>query len=163
MTFNLTTAKALSSQLRAKYASLDSQAKLVLQDALLEATGAKNRRSVQLWLTDSPTKRNFLNRSCGAEEYERRESITRALLSLNPMNVPTKTKAAIGDRKEVSSQLAEYFTHDYTGKALRKITIQGTSFSIQYDAYYVEPDGSEEPDDRDLIEFDDKYLDTVNN
>lgn len=95
--------------------------------------------------------RNILNRSIGADEYDRREAIIRAVLQLNPLNVPLKVSTINAAKSVLANKFGKYLAESYVARNLRRLIVTNTGYALEYDAYGEEDDSG--LTDEDLLEF----------
>lgn len=141
----------LSNQFREYYASLTPE----IQDRFLTATqvtfGVKNRRNVELWVTQSGTRRNFINRNVSPLEMEMREAYVKGLIN----NVPPTTIQKESDfginASRIGYKMRQYLAEDFTREACSSIGFLSDRTLYSYDA---DSSAFEDIDDDASAEFD---------
>lgn len=124
----------LSNQLREYFASLTPE----IQDRFLTATqvtfGIKNRRNVQLWVTQGATRRNFINRNVSPLELEMREAFVKGLINNVPPSTIQKTSDFGINANRIGQKMRQYLTEDFTRESVTSIGFLADKTLYTYDA-----------------------------
>lgn len=124
----------LSNQLREYYASLSPSVQGRFLSTVQLTFGIKDIRNVQLWVTQSATRRNFINRSVSPLELEMREAFVRGLIN----NVPSPTIQKVSEfppqPERAARKLRQYLAEDFTREACTSIGFLPDKVLYTYDA-----------------------------
>lgn len=124
----------LSEQLRLYYASLSPEVQDRFLTVIQQTFQVKNRRNAELWVTQSETRRNFINRSVSPLELEMRVAFAKGLVNdVPPTTIQKQSEFGINSNR-VAFKLRQYLADDFTRNAVTTIGFLLNDVIYIYDA-----------------------------
>lgn len=144
--------QVISQQFRDAANNLTTNERAHFVDAIAEIFGVTNRRNAELWVTESTTRRNFINKNLGSMELEMRVAFAKAYLNQVEPTTPQKEARFTGFLRDRARRMRYYLAEDYTRKNASRIAISTAGWAMEYEA---DSSPSADIDDESIDEWDD--------